>query len=51
MDEAKGTNHLQACIEAASRPNGSINTLEFERRAESVAAMFIVERTAPSRAG
>jgi hypothetical protein len=37
VDGIQGTNSLETCIKACSRPNGSINVLEFERRAESIA--------------
>jgi hypothetical protein len=49
VDGIQGTNSLETCIKACSRPNGSINVLEFERRAESIAAAFIV-RSAPGQA-
>jgi hypothetical protein len=49
VDGIQGTNSLETCIKACSRPNGSINVLEFERRAESIAAAFTV-RGAPGQA-
>ena len=48
VDSLQSTNHFETALKASTRPNGSINVSELERRAESLAALFIVRL--PTRA-
>jgi hypothetical protein len=42
VDSLQSTNHFETALKASTRSNGSINLSELERRAESLAALFIV---------
>jgi hypothetical protein len=49
VDSLRGTNHFETALKASTRPNGSINVSKLERRAESLAALFVTGLGEPTK--